>query len=314
MKIAILGGGSWGTALSVHLAKNNHKIKVWEFFEEQATEMQQKRVCKLLPEITLPKNIFVSSKMEEVLTDSELVLLVVPSDKAESTISNASKYLKKQPIIICSKGFAKGLKLLSGIIKQKTNNETYCLYGPTHAEEVCKGMFSCIVLAGGEGKEQLKQIIESKNLKVELSDDIIGIQVAATLKNIIAIFSGILSGLGMGSNLRAYIITKGMHEIKEVGLKMGAKEETFYGLAGIGDIIVTCFSKYSRNHYVGEQVGKGKKLKEVIDEMNMIAEGVVTVKLIPKLKTQFGLKLPLLTCVYDILIEGNDPKEVLKRI
>ena len=314
MKIAILGGGSWGTALAVHLAKNNNDIKVWEFFAEQAKEMQEKRICKLLPEVKLPENIFISHQMKEVLSDFELLLLVVPSNHVQKTIEQAKEHIENQPVIICSKGFGPELNFLSDVVKENVSGKVYCLYGPTHAEEVCKEMYSGIVLAGESGKEDLQKVIASDNLKVDLTDDLIGVQVAAALKNILAVFVGVLDGMGLGDNAKAYIMTRGLQEIKDVGVALGAKEETFYGLAGIGDMIVTSTSPHSRNRSVGVEVGKGKKLQKVIDEMEMVAEGVTTLKEAIGLKEKTGLELPLITGLYAILFEGKDPQEVLKRI
>ena len=314
MKIAILGGGSWGTALAVHLASKKHDIKMWEFFEEQAREMQDSRVCKLLPEAKLPENIFVSHKIEDVLVDFELVLLVVPSNHVEKTIGQAKEFVEDQAIVICSKGFGPDLKFLTDLVKEKVSGEVYCLYGPTHAEEVCKEMYSGIVLAGGTGREDLKKVFVSDNLKIDLTDDLIGVQVAAALKNILAVFVGVLDGMGLGDNAKAYIMTRGLEEIKNVGVALGGKEETFYGLAGIGDMIVTSTSPHSRNRSVGVEVGKGRPLKEVIDEMAMVAEGVTTLKEAMGLKEKTGLKLPLITGLHEILFDGKDPKEVLKGI
>ncbi|PIZ52097.1 glycerol-3-phosphate dehydrogenase [Candidatus Woesearchaeota archaeon CG_4_10_14_0_2_um_filter_33_13] len=318
MNITILGGGSWGTALAMHLAGNKHQIRMWEFFEEQAREMQEERTCKLLPIIKLSKNIFVTSKIEEALTNSELILLVVPSDKVEATIEKAKKWIKDQPVIICSKGFATNVRLLSDVVSKIVSGPVYCLYGPTHAEEVCKGIFSGIVLAGPEEKDEekdkLKKIIESNNLRVELSDDIIGVQISAALKNILAVFVGVTDGAGLGDNTKAYVITKGLEEIKNVGLAWGAKEETFYGLAGIGDIIVTCTSVHSRNRHVGLEVGKGRKIQEVLREMSMIAEGVITLKEAVKLKDKFNLDLPLITALNDVLFKNRSVKSILRSI
>ncbi|MBI2669376.1 NAD(P)-dependent glycerol-3-phosphate dehydrogenase [Candidatus Woesearchaeota archaeon] len=313
MNITILGGGSWGTALAVHLAKNNHPIKVWEFFESQAREMQEKRSCPLLPDVVIPGNVFISSKMEEVVPNSELLFIVVPSDKVESTLEAAKNLIRHQPLIICSKGLAGNLRLLSDAVKEKVGGTAYCLYGPTHAEEIGQGLFSGIVLAGGNKTERkkLQEVIQSDTLKVDLSDDIIGVQVCAALKNILAVFVGVCDGLNLGDNAKAYIITKGLDEIKQVGLKWGAKEETFHGLAGIGDVIVTCMSKHSRNRHVGEQVGKGRSLDDVLTEMKMIAEGVTTAKYIPLLKERFHLQLPLMTGLYDILFNSKKPQQVL---
>ena len=313
MKIAILGGGSWGTALAMHLARKDYNIKIWEFFLEQVQEMQENRVCPLLPEVKLPENIFVSNELEEVLQDSEMILLVVPSDKIGMTLDKAAKVIQEQPIVICSKGFGDNLKLLNEIVAEKVKGKVYCLYGPTHAEEVCKGRFSGIVLAGPEGQE-LKKEIEGENLKVDLTEDIIGVQVAAALKNILAVFIGVLDGMKLGDNAKAYVMTKGLAEIKQVGLKWGGQPETFSGLAGMGDLIVTCTSQHSRNRHVGEQVGKGKQLDEVLKEMKMVAEGVNLLGEVPALKEKFDLELPLMSGLYQIMFEGKNPEEVLKQL
>lgn len=313
MKIAILGGGSWGTALAMHFARKNYNVNVWEFVAEQAKKMQEERVCPLLSEVKFPENITVSSKMEEVLLNAEIVLIAVPSDHVENTINNAISLLIDQPIIICSKGFASNLRLLSNVVKEKVKGNVYCLYGPTHAEEICKEVMSGIVLAGSQGKDELKSIIESDNLHVDLTDDLVGVQVAAALKNILAIYLGLADGLDLGDNTKAYLITHGLAEIKDVGLAWGAKEETFYGLAGLGDVIVTCNSKHSRNRYVGEQLAKGMSLEEINDEMHMVAEGVNTLKTAIKLRERFALKLPLTSALHEVLFEGKDPKEIVTK-
>ncbi|MDP3734308.1 MAG: NAD(P)H-dependent glycerol-3-phosphate dehydrogenase [Nanoarchaeota archaeon] len=314
MNIAILGGGSWGTALAVHVAKKGHSVKIWEFLKEQADTMQQKRICHLLPEVKLSPKIFVSAEMREVLTNPDLVLVVVPSDKVEKTIDNARHFLGSQPIIICSKGFAEGGRLLSDVVTEKVSGPVYGLYGPTHAEEVCKGLFSGIVLAGGDGKEKLKKELESTTLKIDLSDDLIGVQVCAALKNILAVFVGILDGKNLGDNAKAYVMTKGLAEIKQIGLRWGAEEKTFDGLAGMGDVIVTCTSKHSRNRHVGQEIGKGRKLDDVIAEMKMVAEGITAVKNAYLLEKKFGLQLPLITGIYQILFEGKSVDDVLKNL
>ncbi len=310
-QIAILGGGSWGTALAVHLAGNNHTVKIWEFVAEQARKMQQERCCPLLPQVTLPSSIYATSDLQEAMHDADIVLLAVPSQNAEQTIQSAKAHLQQQPLIICSKGFAAGVRLLSVALRELIPNELYCLYGPTHAEEVCQGKFSGVVLAGGKGKERLKEVIESRNLNVELSDDSIGVQVAAALKNVLAISVGMLQGAGLGDNAKAYVLTKGLQEIQQLGAAMGAERETFYGLAGLGDVIVTCTSVHSRNFYLGQQVGKGRSLAEVQAEMKMVAEGVAAVEAIPVLERRYNLKLPLLHIAYSVLREGKKVSEML---
>ena len=302
MKIAILGGGSWGTALAVHLAKK-HEVRVWEFVEKKARVMQKKRKFALLKNKLLPRDIFVSSDMSEVILDCELILIAVPSDKVEVTIKRAGKFLAKQPVIICSKGFSKGLKLLSDVVKNNVAGKVYCLYGPTHAEEVSRGMLSGIVLAGGRGKEEIKKELESDKFKIELSNDLVGVQVASSLKNVVAIFVGMVDGANLGDNAMAYAITKGLAEIKSVGMKWGAKKDTFCGLAGLGDLIVTCNSAHSRNRLVGWQIGRGRKISSVLSSMKMVAEGVNGAKMVPLLEKRFGLKLPLLSSVNKVLFK-----------
>ncbi|MEK6899987.1 MAG: NAD(P)H-dependent glycerol-3-phosphate dehydrogenase, partial [Nanoarchaeota archaeon] len=284
--------------------------------KEQADEMQQKRFCKLLPDVKLPENIFVSHKIDDVLVKAELIMLVVPSDKVEATIEKAKSSISKQPIIICSKGLGEGLTLLSDAVKKKVSGNVYCLYGPTHAEEVCRGLFSGIVLAGPKSRERgvIWEAFDSEHFKVEVSDDIIGVQLCAALKNILAVFVGVLDGKQLGDNAKAYVITKGLEEIKTLGMRLGAQEETFYGLAGIGDIIVTATSKHSRNRHVGEQVGKGRKLEDVLAEMSMVAEGVTAVKKAIGFKDKLGLHLPLIEGLHDILFNGSKVEEILAKL
>lgn len=316
MKISILGGGSWGTALAIHLAKKDHQVKIWEFFEEQAKEMQESRECKLLPGTKLAENIFVSSEMQEVIPDSELVLVVVPSDKVEVTMENAKEFLENKPIVICSKGFAEGLRFLSEAVNDKIDGDVYCLYGPSHAEEVCKGMFTGVVLAGKESEERQKiqEALSSADLKVDVSNDVIGVQVCSALKNVLAVFVGVLDGKGLGDNAKSFVITKGLAEIKSIGLKLGAYENTFDGLAGLGDVIATCTSKHSRNRYLGQEVGKGRKLDDVINEMKMVAEGVTAVKKAVGFKEKLGLELPLVQGLHDVLFDGKNVEEVLEKL
>lgn len=285
--------------------------------------MQEQRVCRLLPEVRLPANILIFTEFGEALANAELIIIAVPSDKVESTLSAARSFIQQQPIIIASKGLAREGRLLSEVVKEYCSGTIYCLYGPTHAEEVCKGLFSGIVLTrekGGKGnekrkeKQKIKKTLESSELKVELSNDIIGVQVAAALKNVIAVLVGMIEGQGLGDNARAYVMTKGLLEIQQLGLAMGAKKETFYGLAGLGDLIVTCGSRHSRNFHVGREVGKGRKLADVLNEMKMVAEGVTTTKIVPQLCQKFNVQLPLLRGVHDVLLEGKDLPDILQSL
>lgn len=312
MRITLLGGGSWGSALAAHLGKR-HSVKIWEFVAAQAREMQETRCCPLLPEVILPAKVFVTSDLKEALTNAELVLLVVPSQHVEATMLKAKPFLNSVPMIICSKGFAADGRLLSEVVQEHHQGALYCLYGPTHAEEVGQGLFSGIVLAG-KGAAKLKPELESSQLKIEVSDDLIGVQVAAAFKNIVAIFIGVLDGVGLGDNAKAYVMTKGLAEITAVGLALGGKRETFTGLAGIGDLIVTCTSAHSRNRSVGQEVGKGRKLEEVLAEMKMVAEGITALQYVFKLQEKKGLRLPLITGLHAILYKGKNPLEILRSL
>ena len=252
--------------------------------------------------------------MEMSLEGSEVILIVVPSNKVEETWKKAKEHLTNQPVIICSKGFNPDLRLLSDVVGTNYNGKVYCLYGPTHAEEVARGLFSGIVLAGEGNLNPLQTAFVSDSFRVDVTHDIVGVQVAASLKNILAIFLGILDGAKLGDNAKAYVMTRGLAEISKVGVHMGGKIETFSGLAGIGDMIVTCVSGHSRNRHVGIQIGKGRNLQEVIDEMNMVAEGVTTVKEAVRLQNQLQIELPLIQGVYDMVYNGKDVHEVLKEI
>lgn len=313
MNISILGGGSWGTALAIHLAGKGHSVKIWEFVSARAEIMQMKRVCPFLPGIKLPRKIFVSGEMKEVLTTMDVVLIAVPSHTVEATLKAARPFFGSCDLVICSKGFADG-KLLSDVARSFTNGNVYCLYGPTHAEEVSSGEFSGLVLAGPGRKEIYKTAFESEMLKIDLSDDLIGVQVSAALKNVVALFVGVVDGMELGDNAKAYVITKGLDEIRQIGLAMGAQEKTFQGLAGIGDLIVTCFSKHSRNRYLGVQLGKGRKLNDALAEMKMVAEGVNAVKEAVKLGKKHKLKLPLIQGLHDIVFKGKNPIMVLEKL
>jgi glycerol-3-phosphate dehydrogenase (NAD(P)+) len=313
MKFAILGGGSWGLALAAHLVPR-HSIKMWEFFPDKALEMQTTRKSIYLTDATIDPAIEISSDLEYVLAASEIVLVVVPSDKVASTLERCKNVLQKQTIIICSKGFTPELQLLSVAARQFVQGEIYCLYGPTIADEVYKNQFTGMVLAGEHKNFELEEALEDKDLQIELSDDIIGVQIAAALKNILAIYIGMLDGMGLGENAKAYVITKGLKEIIDLGLKFGAKEATFYGLAGIGDIITTCFSEKSRNRSFGENIGKGKKLTEVLSEMNNVVEGLAALKAVHQISNEKSVTMPLIEGLYKIVFEGNDPLALLHNL
>jgi len=310
MNISILGGGSWGLALSTHLVKHN-KVKIWEFFPDKALEMQVTRKSNYLPNAILAEGIEVSSNLEEVVKFGDIVIIAVPSDKVSATIEKCHNDIKFKPVIICSKGFSIDGRLLSEVAREYIQSDIYCLYGPTIADEVYKFMFTGIVLAGQTKNASLKKILEDDDLKVELSDDIIGVQIASTLKNILAIYVGMLDGMGLGENAKSYVITKGLQEMMEFGYALGASKQTFYSIAGIGDIITTCFSEKSRNRTFGEEIGKGKNMAQAMQEIPNVVEGVEALRITNKISGEKNIEMPLINGLYKVIFEDADPLELL---
>lgn len=309
MKIAILGGGSFGTALSVVFSKNGHNVKIWEFVATQADEMQKTRICPMLPEVKIPNEVIISSDMQDIVPDSEIILLVVPSDKVEGTIKSAKELITDQKIIICSKGFGENQKFLTDVVRENITNPVYCLYGPTLAKEMAEGEVTGMVLAGKNDLSILEKEIKSDSLKIQTTDDIIGVQIGAALKNVVTIFVGIVEGLGMGDNTKAYVFVKGIEEIKKIGLELGAKEKTFLGLTCVGDLTLN-----SRNRKLGIEIGKGRKLEDILKEANHVSEGVLAIKNAVKLGEKLDLDLTLINGLYKILFENTDPIEILRSL
>lgn len=318
-KVVVIGAGSWGTALATVLSDNNHDVVLWELNEEKAKEIQKTRENKkFLPNVILKNNIYITSETENLLKDAKYVIFSVPSQVLRDVIKKFSPQITENTTIInTAKGIEVGSNLrLSEVIKEeiigKYHKNIITLCGPTHAEEVGQKIPTAIVAAGNLEKSKLVQsLFNNDKFRVYINDDIIGVEMGAALKNVLAIANGILDGLNLGDNTKAALITRGLVEMVRLGTKLGANKETFYGLTGIGDLIVTATSKHSRNRYVGEEIGKGKKLKEILDSMFMVAEGVETVKAVHKLKEIYNVEMPILDGVYKILFEELEPKSVL---
>ncbi len=314
MKVTILGGGSFGTALAIHLSKQ-HDVKVWEYSKERVEKVNFSRINDLLSKVRVPFNVKFYNDIEASLKGVELVLVALPSNVVSQTIDKVKKFIPENVIIVnCSKGFCEETKQpLYKVIQEKLPNKVCVIGGPMHAEEVADACLSGAVIAS-EDKEiavKAKHYIQDSDLKLSVSDDPLGVSLGSALKNILAIMIGVIHGLGLGDNTKAYVITKGLEEIKTLGVYLGAKDETFYGLSGLGDIIVTCTSQHSRNRHVGEELGKGKDLNEILGEMTMIAEGVTTSKIVYSLS---DLNLPILNGVYDILFNEKKAKDLIFEI
>lgn len=312
MNIAILGAGSWGTTLA-NLLSDTNKVILWEFNKELSIKMQKERENKIfLPGIIFNDNITVSNDFQEVINDANVVVFAVPSFALRSLCENVKKYITKDQILVTvikgieDETFLRMSQIIDQVIPEKKG--VVALSGPTHAEEVSRKIPTTIVAASENLSlaEEVQRIFMRKYFRVYTNEDIIGVELCGAAKNVIAIVAGICDGIGFGDNTKAAIITRGMAEIIRLGKKVGAKEKTFSGLAGMGDLIVTCLSKHSRNRYVGEQLGKGKKLDEILSNMTMVAEGVKNCKSIRNYALKLNVEMPLTFALYDILYQNGD--------
>ena len=311
--IAIIGSGSWGVALAIHLAKLENKIKIWSFMQEEADLINNEKKCKFLPEITLPEGIYCTTSYEEAIKDSEIVLHVTPSKFTRNTVKEYKKYVTNQTIVICTKGFEKEtLSSLDEVFKQEIPNvKLAVLSGPSHAEEVSKAVPTAMVIASEDEKiaNELRDIFMNENLRVYTSKDVKGVELGGALKNIIAFCAGVAAGIGLGDNTFAALITRGLCEISRLGVALGGKYETFYGLTGLGDLIVTCLSEHSRNRTAGKLMGQGKTLEEARNQIGMVIEGVDNVEVAYELAKKYNVDMPIVNAVYDMLYNNLSPKE-----
>ena len=316
--IAIIGSGSWGVALGIHLAKLGNKIKIWSFMQEEADLINNEKKCKFLPEVTLPEGIYCTTSYEEAIKDSEIILHVTPSKFTRNTVKEYKKYVTNQTIVICTKGFEKEtLSSLDEVFKQEIPNlKLAVLSGPSHAEEVSKAVPTAMVIAS-ENEEianELRDIFMNENLRVYTSKDVKGVELGGALKNIIAFCAGVAAGIGLGDNSFAALITRGLCEISRLGVALGGKYETFYGLTGLGDLIVTCLSEHSRNRTAGKLMGQGKTLEEARNQIGMVIEGVDNIEVAYELAKKYNVEMPIVNAVYDMLYNNLSPKEGVTRL
>jgi len=321
-RVTVLGAGSWGTSLAILLNDNGHEVVLWEKFPELAEALRREHENKrFLPGISIPWSIKITSKLEEALAGSYYIVFVTPSHTIRNVAKKAAVNKNFNPgaiIINASKGLEHHtLCRISTVLREELPQGRKLitgLLGPSHAEEVSRKMPTSVVIAGYEQVilEEIQNIFMTEHFRVYTNTDLIGVELGVSLKNTIAIAAGICDGLGYGDNTKAALITRGLAEIKRLGCELGARNETFSGLSGIGDLIATCMSRHSRNRYVGEQIGKGKRLREVLDGMVMIAEGVKTTKAAVKLSKKTGVELPIAEQVYSVLFHGKNPERAIK--
>nr|WP_296958994.1 NAD(P)H-dependent glycerol-3-phosphate dehydrogenase [uncultured Mediterraneibacter sp.] len=316
-KVGVLGAGSWGTALSILLHDNGHQVTIWSIDEKEVAMLNEKREhATKLPGVKIPEDIVITNEMEKAITGKDFMVLAVPSIFTRGTAAKMKPYVAENQIIVdVAKGIEEStLMTLSQQIEQEIPQaDVAVLSGPSHAEEVGRKLpTTCVIGAKSkETAEYLQSMFISKVFRVYTSPDILGIELGGSLKNVIALAAGIADGLGYGDNTKAALITRGIAEIARLGVKMGGKIESFVGLTGIGDLIVTCASVHSRNRKAGYLMGQGKSMQEAMDEVQMVVEGVYSAKAAAKLAKKYEVPMPIVDEINKILFEGKDPKQAV---
>ena len=320
-RIGLLGCGSWGTTLAQILAKKGETVNAWHYRKDFVDAIRFSRVNPLLPDINLDEKISFHYNINDVLNGSEILILSVPSSAMRETLEKISNNIHPEiKIVNTSKGFELNtLMSMSEIILETLNindDQIITFYGPSHSEEVIKNLPTAMVsaCANENNSKIIQNLFSTENLRIYTSKDMRGVEIGGSLKNVIAIASGICNGIGYGDNANAALITRGLHEITKLGIAMGAKEQTFYGLSGIGDLIATCLSTHSRNRHVGDEISKGKSLEEIISSMGMVAEGVNTTKVVHELSKKHNIEMPISNSVYEVLFMRRDPKTSVKNL
>lgn len=314
--VAILGGGSFGTALAIHLDQNIH-VKVWEFLAGQVKAMNETRRCPLLPKVAIPDDVVISNDMKDVVPKARFVLLVTPSHTVVKTLENALPLIEKDAIVVlCSKGLDKDTdSFLSDEIQKRWNGPFAVLCGPTHAEEVSQGKMTIAVVASKDenARAAVADVFRAPKFHIEGSDDVIGVQLCSSLKNCYAIWMGILDGLEEGDNTKALLSTLALREMRRVATALGARADTVNGPAGVGDFIVTCLSQHSRNRHFGEQLGKGISPKDALSRMKMVVEGVLADEILLKILKSKDIRAPFIEGLAEIIEGKARPKDVFDK-
>lgn len=316
MKISVLGAGGWGTTLAILLHFNGHNITLWEYDKQYAKYLMKKRENPdYLPGIEIPQEMEITHDLDDAVGDKNMIVLAVPSQYLRSVIKKIHYSSVKNSIFV---SVAKGIEnsslltmsqMLHEQMPQIPEDQVGVLSGPSHAEEVSRRIPTAVVGASASmaTAESIQAAFMNSYFRVYSSTDILGVELGGALKNVIAIGAGIVDGANFGDNTKAAIMTRGIAEISRLGVALGAKAETFAGLSGMGDLIVTCMSKHSRNRYVGEKIGGGKTLKEVLKSMTMVAEGVETCRSVNELSQKLSIATPIVNEVYQVLFEEKDP-------
>ena len=321
-KISVIGSGGWGIALAVLLHKNKYKITIWSYDKSEAEELNLKRENKAkLPNIFLADDIKVTNDLKEAVDEKDILILAVPSAAIRSTAKNLKQYIKENQIIVnVAKGLEENtLETMTDIIEEELKDKkprVAVLSGPSHAEEVGRGIPTTCVVSAHEKDlaHYLQNIFMNPVFRVYVSHDMIGVEIGGALKNVIALAAGIADGLNYGDNTKAALITRGIKEIANLGVAMGGELSTFYGLTGLGDLIVTCASQHSRNRRAGILLGKGKTLDEAVKEVNMVVEGVYSAKSALAAAKKYNVEIPIIEQVNAVLFENKNAAEAVNEL
>ena len=316
--IAVVGSGSWGMALANHLAEMGNAVKVWSFTEEEKNLINNERKCMFIPDMVLDEKIYCSNDVVEVVKDADYIFHVTPSKVTRNVFKQYKDYVNDKPIVICSKGLENAtLKTLDEVMLEELPSAKIAAFsGPSYATEVVKHIPTAIILASKHDDvlDEVSSLLMNEYMRIYKSRDVVGAEVGGALKNIIAFCAGICAELNFGTNAEAALITRGLAEITRIGEKMGADKNTFFGLSGLGDLILTCSSDESRNRRAGRLIGKGKTIEETKKEIGMTIESVENIEVAKKLAEKYDVEMPIVNAAYDVLYNNLKPQDAVNKL
>lgn len=316
--IAVIGSGSWGMALANHLAEMGNNVKVWSFTEEEKNLINNEHKCMFINDLVLDDKIYCSNDVVEVVKGADYIFHVTPSKVTRNVFKQYKDYVKSAPIVICSKGLENAtLKTLDQVMLEELPSAKIAAFsGPSYATEVVKHIPTAIILASKHDDvlEKVSSVLMNDYMRIYKSRDVIGVEIGGALKNIIAFCAGICAELNLGTNAQAALITRGLAEITRLGEKMGADKETFFGLSGLGDLILTCSSDESRNRRAGRLIGKGKTIEETKKEIGMTIESIENIEVAKKLAEKYDVEMPIVNAAYDVLYNNLKPSDAVNKL
>ncbi len=319
-KITIIGDGGWGTTLAIYLAKKKYPVVLWGAFEDYVQTVQKTRINKkFLPGYRIPNNVTLTSDIQYAVKSGDLIVLASPSEYLTKVLDQLKKtpYQNKHFLSVIKGIHPVTFERMSEIIHKKLGKVSLAvLSGPTIASEVAEGLATTAVVSCQKSDlaREIQKIFHSTTFRIYTNADVVGTEIAGSIKNVIAIACGICDGLGLGTNAKAALLARGLAEITRLGVKMGGRRETFYGLTGLGDLVTTCVSPRSRNRSVGEALGKGKNIKKILGDMSMVAEGVITSKAVYNLSRKLKISMPITEQVYQIIFKGKNVSKAMQEL